>query len=127
MSSEFSIIVSPKKEDEPGATEKQISFATQLFDKLNIDEKVVEINSLGKWQASELIDQLIKLKDSGFSVSEPSEIKQKITLITGFGIFVFPYFFCWLTLHPSYSRTARILSFAWLAWSISILYSVLKV
>jgi len=45
---------------------------------------------------------------------------RKVGGLLGLGIFVMPYIFSWFTLRAGYSKTARIVSFAWLGWVVLV-------
>ena len=65
MSAEWNIVVPPRKDDEEDCTEKQINFIRDLFREIGPEGlPELDIKSLGKWQASSLIVQLIEIKDN---------------------------------------------------------------
>lgn len=43
---------------------------------------------------------------------------QPVTFLLGLGIVLLPYLFVWRLSRPGYSRTARVLGFGWLIWSV---------
>ena len=60
MQAEFDITIPEREED---ITDKQLHFIKRLYKSLNSEGLPVEPETLGKWQASEFIDQLIEIKD----------------------------------------------------------------
>jgi hypothetical protein len=49
--------------NEPDATEKQLRFIEHLLDEIEAENLPLELDNLGKWQASSLIDCLITFRD----------------------------------------------------------------
>lgn len=46
--------------------------------------------------------------------------EKKVSILLGFGIFLMPYIFAWVTLQKGYSNLARIVSFSWAAMLIMV-------
>lgn len=63
MKSKFRIELPERKPKEPDATEKQIDFIKHLLDEIKAEDFSLDIDSLGKWQASSLISKLIEIQD----------------------------------------------------------------
>jgi hypothetical protein len=118
METNVSLKVPDREPDEPDITDKQAAFIRQLLSGIGGANAGINYQSLGKWQASSLIDQLIELRDAGAQViskGSPASASRKMSIILGLGIFIAPYIFAWATLRPGYTVKARAISFAWLA------------
>ena len=63
MRGEWSISIPEREQDEEDATEKQVRFIERLYKSLNSEGIPIEPDTLGKWQASAFIDQLIEIRD----------------------------------------------------------------
>ena len=57
------------------------------------------------------------------SVAIATPARRPVGLALGFGIFLVPVIFAWFTLRKGYSSTAKVISFAWLAFSLIIFAS----
>jgi len=60
--SKFRIEIPERFEDEPDATDRQIRFIGHLLDEVEAEGFSYDITSLGKWQASSLINRLLEIQ-----------------------------------------------------------------
>lgn len=63
MKSKFRIDLPERGPDEPDATDRQIRFIGHLFDEIEAEDFSLDIKSLGKWQASSLINRLLEIQN----------------------------------------------------------------
>jgi NAD-dependent DNA ligase len=56
--SEFQLEIPKRKNNEPGITDQQRDYIQHLLDEVLVDSLSVDIDALGKWQASSLITKL---------------------------------------------------------------------
>jgi len=74
--SKFRIELSERGDDEPNATDRQIRFIGHLLDEIESEGFSYDITSLGKWQASSLINRLLEIQDGvdshRVSIQEPA-------------------------------------------------------
>jgi len=63
MKSKFRMELPERGPDEPDATERQLGFIRHLLEEIEAEGFSLDIESLGKWQASSLINRLLEIKD----------------------------------------------------------------
>ncbi len=63
-----------RQPDEPDATEKQLGYIRSF--EFGLSEKVLQ--GLGKWQASNIIDQMVKLRDEGYLGESASKTMESL-------------------------------------------------
>lgn len=116
--SNWRAVVPPREEDEEDVTDKQLLFIEKLLSEIGNESINFDLSSLGKWQASAFIDQLIDIRDNGPNaltkgLEHGNQEKRKVSTLLGIGILVFPYIFAWFLLRRGYSTTSRIIAFSW--------------
>ena len=72
---------------------------------------------------NDLLTQIQTPNNSSRKLALPFNGKRRVSFWLGVGIFFMPYIFAWFTLRKGHTRTARVVSLAWLAW-IVLLYSI---
>jgi len=63
MKSQVSMRLPERGPDEPDITENQLGYIRHLLNEADADEFPIPLTSLGKWQASALIDRLQNIRD----------------------------------------------------------------
>ena len=122
MQRNIDLTVPDRRTGEPDLTSKQSDFLDDLISTLEIEDAGIDYQSLGKWQASALIDQLIAIRDTGVEIVGAQPTGRRMTFLMGLGIFIAPYIFAWATLVPGFSSRERVFSFAWMLVFIASLY-----
>lgn len=81
MKSKFRTELPERKPDEEDITERQIGYIGHLLDEIDAEDFSLDIESLGKWQASSLINRLLEIQDGeynhGTSVEETAKTHYK--------------------------------------------------
>ena len=81
MKSKFRIELLERKPDETDATERQIRYIGHLLDEIDAEDFSLDIESLGKWQASSLINRLVEIQHGEYnhrtSIEETAKTRYK--------------------------------------------------
>lgn len=81
MKSKFQIELPERKPDETNATERQIRYIGHLLDEIDAEDFSLDIESLGKWQASSLINRILEIQAGEYnhrtSVEENAKTRYK--------------------------------------------------
>ena len=67
MKSKYRIELPERGPNEPNATERQISYIGHLLDEIDAEDFSLDIESLGKWQASSLINRLLEIQHGEYN------------------------------------------------------------
>lgn len=106
MKSKFQIELPERRPEETNATERQIRFIKHLLDEIDAEDFSLDIDSLGKWQASSLINRLLEVQDGEYSdkisvkeITKTKYKKKKRSNLVWYAIlaFIIWLFWMWLT------------------------------